>query len=169
MAQFLVRLGNAHDHVTKTGFALSQIALLAIVLSYSYEIVARYFFASPTSWSNEVVAYALCIGTFLAFPEITRTSGHIAISFLTEPLTPTNQKRVAAIVNFFSFLVCILVAWICLTNNISQFLREEMLVRVNPIPKYFISVFLTYGFANSTLYFLRYTFAPPDNLTDENL
>lgn len=167
MAQFLVRLGNAHDHVTKTGFALSQIALLAIVLSYSYEIVARYFFASPTSWSNEVVAYALCIGTFLAFPEITRTSGHISISFLTEPLTPAKRKKVASLVNFFSFLVCILVSWICLTNNISQFLREEMLVRVHPIPKFYISGFLTYGFASSTLYFLRHTFSPPDITTDE--
>jgi len=156
------RLAGAHDAITSFGFVLAQVCLFAIVFSYSYETVSRYFFAAPTSWSNEIVAYALCIGTFLAFPEVTRRKGHITITFLTESLTPPTARVAYVATCLVSAAVCLLVAWICLQSNLLHIRSEEMLVRVHSIPKIWISAWLTYGFLSSGIYFLRLAFTADD-------
>ncbi|MEC9343660.1 MAG: TRAP transporter small permease [Pseudomonadota bacterium] len=155
----LNQIGHAHDRLTALTFAIAQICLCAVVFSFSYETIARYFFAAPTSWSNEVVAYALCVGTFLALPEVTRTTGHIAITFVVEALPGRAQARFNIFLALLSAAVCLFVAWICLRTNISHFTRQEMTVGVNPVPKWVISIWLTYGFASSGLHFLRQAFA----------
>lgn len=149
------RLGVAHDRLTAASYLIAQICLCAIVFSYSYETISRYFFSAPTSWSNEVVAYALCIGTFMALPEVTRANGHIAITFIAESLGSVSRRRLDIALALASGLVCLFVAWICLRTNISHFTRQEMTVGVNPIPKWVLSIWLTYGFASSGLHFLR--------------
>ena len=54
-----------------------------------------------------------------------------------------------------SAVVCLFVAWICLQTNIQHISRNEMTVGVTPIPKAWISVWITYGFASSGLHFAR--------------
>ncbi|MBO0344261.1 TRAP transporter small permease [Roseibium limicola] len=158
MRHTLSALNRTHDAVTTVGFKLAQFCLCVIVFAYGFETVARYFFASPTWWSNEIVAYALCIGTFLAFPQVSRKSGHITITFVTESLSPRSAEVARVVLTLVSAATCLLVAWICLKANIQQYVREELLVRVKPIPKVWLSVFMTYGFFSSGLYFLRQSF-----------
>lgn len=155
MTQFMSRLGLAHDRLTSATFVLAQFCLFVIVFAYSYETVSRYFFSAPTWWSNEIVPYALCAATFLALPKVTRDGGHIAITFVLESLSPRGLRVANTLIALLSAAVCLLVAWICLQANIQQFVREEMLVRVKPIPKIWVSVWLTYGFFSAGLHFLR--------------
>ena len=145
----------AHDALTKFGFTLGKLCLVVIVASYTYETVARYFFAAPTWWSNEVVGYALCIGVFLAMPELTRRKGHIAITFVLEALPATAARHLSAVLYIVSGLICLLVAWVSFEENLRQIANDVMLVRVEPIPKIWISSWITYGFLNSGLHFLR--------------
>ena len=165
----LTRLGTAHDRLSAFSYQIAQICLCAIVFAYSYETVSRYFFAAPTSWSNEVVAYALCVGTFMALPEVTRSSGHIAITFVIEALPEIARHRLNIALAVLSAAVCLFVAWICLRTNIVQFTRQEMTVGVNPIPKWVISIWLTYGFASSGLHFLRQAFSADGTGTGQTL
>lgn len=162
MRNVLARLEWAHDRLTSISFILAQFCLFVIVFSYSYETISRYFFSAPTWWSNEVVAYALCIGTFLALPHITRERGHIAITFLIELLPPRGSKLANMMLAIFSSVVCLFVAWICLNANISHFTKWEMMVRVRPIPKLWLSMWLTYGFFSAGLHFLRFAWHRPD-------
>jgi C4-dicarboxylate transporter, DctQ subunit len=155
MHDVLSRMERAHDRLTSASFIGGQFCLFIIVFSYSYEVVARYFFAAPTWWSNEVVAYALCIGTFLALPQVTRDGGHIAITFLIDGLPPRASRAVGIGIAVVAALVCFFVAWICLRANIHHYIRNEMMVRVRPIPKFWISVWLTYGFLSAGLHFAR--------------
>ncbi|WP_417683758.1 TRAP transporter small permease [Roseibium sp.] len=168
MRQTLSGLARVHDATTDVGFKMAQFCLFVIVFSYGYETIARYFFSSPTWWSNEIVAYALCIGTFLAFPQVTRRKGHITITFVNDYLPPKAVVPMRVALALVSAIVCLLVAWICLKANIQQYVKGELLVRVKPIPKVWLSVFLTYGFLSSGLYFLRQSFdaAPLDNKKD---
>lgn len=153
-------LAALHDGTTVTGFRAAQVCLVVIVASYCYETIARHAFAAPTWWSNEVVAYALCIGTFLALPEVTRRRGHIAITFATDALPPRAQAWLQPLLAVVAGATCLFVAWICLRANISHWDRGEMLVRVRPIPKLWLSVFLTWGFLLAGLHFLRQAAAP---------
>lgn len=146
----------AHDAVTTIGFELSKLCLVVIVFSFSYEVVARYFFSAPVWWANEVVSYALCIGVFLAMPEVTRRHGHVAVSVIPEMLPPRPKAILLACIQLVGFLACIAVAWMSLNQNISQYVREAMIIAaVRPIPKIYISAWITFGFFSSALYFLR--------------
>jgi C4-dicarboxylate transporter, DctQ subunit len=152
----LAPLLRAHDAVTTFGFELSKVCLVVIVFSFSYEVVARYFFASPVWWANEVVSYALCIGVFLAMPEVTRRNGHVAVTVLLDALPRHYRAVLLGCIQFIGFLACLAVAWMSLNQNISQFQRETMIIAaIQPIPKVYISAWITFGFFSSALYLLR--------------
>ena len=153
-------LGRLHDRISRVSFQLAQLGLVVITASYAWEVVVRYFFAAPTSWSNEVAAYALCISVSLALPEVTRARGHIAIDFVLHAL-PGRAHRVAQVLlALLSGAVCLIIAAICLRANLLQVERAEMLVRVNPIPKVLIAIWLTYAFFSAGLHFLRHAADP---------
>lgn len=152
----LAALLRAHDAITTIGFELSKFCLAVIVFSFSYEVVGRYFFAAPAWWANEVVSYALCIGVFLAMPEVTRRHGHVAVTVVPEMLPPRYRQVLLWCIQLVGFLACAAVAWMSLNQNISQYLREAMVIAaVRPIPKVYISIWITFGFLSSALYFLR--------------
>jgi C4-dicarboxylate transporter DctQ subunit len=152
----LAPLLRAHDAITTFGFELSKLCLVVIVFSFSYEVVARYFFAAPVWWANEVVSYALCVGVFLAMPEVTRRHGHVAVTVVPEMLPPRYRNPLLWCIQFVGFLACIAVAWMSLDQNISQYVRDAMIIAaVRPIPKVYISAWITFGFFSSALYFLR--------------
>jgi TRAP-type C4-dicarboxylate transport system permease small subunit len=149
-------LGRAHDGLTTLGFHLSQVCLAVIVCSFSSEVLSRYFLNSPIWWANEVVSYALCIGAFLALPEVTRRRGHVAVTVIPEALPPAARRRVYAVVQIVGCLACAAVGWICLIQNISQYVRGVEIIRaVQPIPQVYVSVWITYGFLSSAIHFLR--------------
>lgn len=152
----LAPLLRAHDTITTIGFEISRLCLVVIVFSFSYEVVARYFFSAPVWWANETVSYALCVGVFLAMPEVTRRHGHVAVTVIPEMLPRRPRTVLLWLIQVVGFLACIAVAWMSLTQNVSQYLREAMIIAaVRPIPKVYISVWITFGFLSSALYFLR--------------
>lgn len=152
----LAPLLRTHDAITTFGFELSKFCLVVIVFSFSYEVVARYFFAAPVWWANEVVSYALCVGVFLAMPEVTRRHGHVAVTVIPEMLPPRYRRVLLWCIQLVGFLACAAVAWMSFNQNISQFLRETMIIAaIRPIPKVYVSAWITFGFLSSALYFLR--------------
>ena len=52
-------------------------------------------------------------------------------------------------------MVCAAAFWINLDENIRQVTKDVYLMKVKSFPKYYISVFITYGFGMSALHFLR--------------
>lgn len=155
MRPVLNSLARAHDAVTAFGGHLGKLCLGMIVFAYCYEVVARYFFAAPTWWANELVSYALCIGCFLLMPEVTRSNGHVAVSMIIDMATPERAARLARILHLCAFVTCGAAAWISLEENIRQVVQDVHLMKVHPIPQIYISAWITYGFVSSAIYFLR--------------
>ena len=155
MSRVVAALARMHDGLTRLGFELSKLCLGIMVFAYCYEVSSRYLFASPTWWANEAVSYALCIGCFLMMPHVTKEKGHVAVTVLLDMLPARRAKVLQWFIYLIGFLVCAAASWISLDENIRQFVKEIYLMKVEPIPKYWISVWITYGFASSSLYFLR--------------
>lgn len=144
-----------HDKLTDLGFQLGKLCLAIILFSYTYEVVARYFFNAPTWWADEAVSYSLSIGCFLMMPHVTRDKGHVAVTFLLDMMPGEKARPFYWLIYFLAFVVCAAAFWINLDENIRQFVRDVHLMKVKPIPKYYISVFITFGFGMSALHFLR--------------
>ena len=148
-------LARLHDGVTRLGYFGGTIALGVITFSYCYEVLVRYIFNAPTTWANELVSYSLCASVFLMMPHVTKKGGHVAVTLFVDIAPHGLAKFMTWMICLMGFLVCVLATWISLDENIRQIVKNVYLMKVNPIPKWWISVFITFGFGLSALHFMR--------------
>lgn len=152
----LTLLSRVHDGVTRAGFLLGGITLCGIVLCFWLEVIARYFFNSPTLWSSAMVAYLLCLSISLATPELARTHGHIAITVLPERLSSAARAAYDRLLALLTASVCAVAGWICLQESLRQLDNHTTTAMGLDIPKYWVSFFIAYALINAALYFLRH-------------
>ncbi|MBK19909.1 MAG: hypothetical protein CMM52_13835 [Rhodospirillaceae bacterium] len=157
-----------HDWLTVVGYYLACVALSIIFGAYIIEVFARYFFNAPQWWASEAVSYSLCACTFLMMPYVTWKRGHVAVALIFD-LLPRNGARVALWLTYLlGALFCGFATWISFDETVRQFIHNISLMAVKPVPKYLISIFIPFGFASSTLHFLRFLdfkAIDPDNAT----
>ena len=156
MGAVLSALTRAHDGVTDIGFHVARLCLGIIVFAYCFEVVSRYFFNAPTWWADEAVSYSLSIGCFTMMPHVTRMKGHVAVTLIVDLLSPARARPIYWFIYLLGFIACGVAAWISLDENIRQVVKDVQLMKVKPLPKIWISAWITYGFASSALYFLRF-------------
>ena len=70
----------------------------------SYEVIARYFFLSPTIWAAELSQISLIYGTLLAMPWALKARKHIQINLVINQLSKTNKK----FINIFIMIILII-------------------------------------------------------------
>ena len=58
----------------------------------SYEVIARYFFLSPTIWAAELSQISLIYGTLLAMPWALKSRKHIQINLVINKLSKNYKK-----------------------------------------------------------------------------
>lgn len=149
-------LGQWHDESSRWLFRLAGAALLLAVALYAFEVVARYLFDAPTTWSGEAVQYALAVLIFCALPDVTRRSAHVAIDIVPEAL-PKNARDVLARINgLVAALATGLAAWIVAGESLRQFEKGLLTNAANPIPRWWITAFIALGLASAALHFLRH-------------
>lgn len=149
-------LGQWHDESSRWLFRLAGAALLLAVALYAFEVVARYLFDAPTTWSGEAVQYALAVLIFCALPDVTRRSAHVAIDIVPEAL-PVNARTILARINaLVAALATGLAAWIVAGESLRQFEKGLMTNAANPIPRWWITAFIALGLTSAALHFLRH-------------
>jgi len=151
------RLCAVHDFVTRVGFILSAWCLAVIVFSYCFEVVARYFFGTPTVWASSLVSYLLCAMIFLVVPELSRKKIHIFISIVPDTLPTKWATALQRSTHFAGFVACMLATWFCLDATTAQYMRGILTINEWRIPKWMVSAFIPYGMFSAGLYFLRQT------------
>lgn len=145
-----------HDLSSRGLFSLAGVSLAAAVLLYVFEVVARYVFDAPTTWSGEAVQYALAIMIFCGLPEMTRRRAHIAIDMVPEMLS----GKAAFWLGRFNLMIAVLatssVGLIVAREALRQFERGLMTNAANPIPRWWITALIALGLLSASLHFLRH-------------
>jgi TRAP-type C4-dicarboxylate transport system permease small subunit len=155
MLRSLLRL---HGLITDLGYLAAAFGLVGMGLLYCMEVVARYFLNSPTRWSLEVVAYLMLTVMFLAVPHAARGGMHIAVTLLAD-IQPAHARRLTRVLNSIGVVLCGFVAYVSCGENVAQYLGSIETIGNLVFPKWWLSVFITYGFANSALWYARLLFA----------
>jgi TRAP-type C4-dicarboxylate transport system permease small subunit len=155
------RLFAAHDALNRLSFATACVLTGLIACVLPYEIVARYFFNAPTDWASPAVSYFLVGTIFLAMPELTRQSAHIAITTILEALHPRTALQMKRAILVVSAGACLLAAWFSGTETFQQFLLGVHTIPPMSIPKWIVTVAIPYGMASSALYFVRHLAGDP--------
>ena len=155
-----------HGLVTDLGYLAAALGLAGMGVLYCMEVVARYFLHAPTRWSLEFVTHLMLMVTFLAIPHAVRAGSHIAVTLLAD-LYPRHARRILSAMNAIGAILCTFIAYISLRENIAQYQGSIETIGNIPIPKWWLSVFITYGFANSALWYLRLLFHGSKPITPE--
>lgn len=148
------------DRISWLGFVLGASSLGAIVLIYAFEVTSRYLFGAPTLWASDFVSFLLLISVFTTAPWLTREGGHVAVTIVPDML-PGLRDILTQVGFLLAAGVCLWAGWICLGENIYLYKRGTSTLTTIRVPKWILFVFITYGFVNSGLYFLRLAFARP--------
>ena len=149
------RLLDWHDASSRWLFWLAGAALTLIVVLYVFEVVMRYFFGQPTSWSGESVQYALAVLIFCGLPEVTRQGAHVAIDIVPESLNEKAARMLGRVNALLATVACSVAAWIVAGESLKQFERGLMTNAANPIPRWWITAVIALGLASTALHFLR--------------
>ena len=143
------------DLLIKICYFISGGALAVILFSVLTEVFMRYFFNSPTQWSNDLCTWMLAITIMFALPEITRAKGNVAIDVLVEKLPHKIKSKIYRVIAFVAFAICMVTVWITANESIRQYTSEIAIMWINPIPKWWISISVPIGFLICGIQFLR--------------
>ena len=149
------RVARILDAVTKLSFNLGALALTVMLSLVVNEVVMRYFFNAPTTWSMDVNQWLFALATMLALPEVTRVNGNVAITVLIDRMPENRRVLAIKIIALVSFAACMVACYIAGSETLRQFDRSIMTTWVKPIPKWWISICIPFSFLMSGLQFLR--------------
>lgn len=109
-------VGRCLSVLTGGAMAVACGLVLVMTLAFGYEVVARYFFNSPTGFVNQVAAYSMPLLTFLGAAWTLRTGGHVSVDILSSRLPVGNKALLEAVMETLSaLLVAVVTVLACLT------------------------------------------------------
>ncbi len=112
--KFFKQLVKIIDGVNKRVGNLVSFFAIAMMLSVVYEVVARYFFKSPTIWSMEINQQLLCGYTALAGGYTLLHEDHVNVDVVYERFSPKSRAFIDVFTSVFAFLfisILIVMSW----------------------------------------------------------
>ena len=76
-------------------------SLTVMVLLTTYQVITRYIFSSPSTWSEELVGYLFAWSTLFGATIVSGERGHMNIPILVDRLKPAGKKAL----NIFAELI----------------------------------------------------------------
>lgn len=155
----LALLARIHDGVTRLTFWLAMASVFYLTAVTAFEVVSRYFFRAPTDWAPDTSAVAFAFIAFLAAPELSRSTGHAAMTFVVETARPGISIWMQRFSLLLAVLVCAMLVWFGGIETSRQIANNISMIAATRIPKWIVTGVIVYGIASSGLYFLRHLLA----------
>jgi TRAP-type C4-dicarboxylate transport system permease small subunit len=76
---------------------VAMVAVGLMMLTITYDVLARYLFAAPTDWAYPLNSTGVLVATVLAVPHLYATGNHISMDLLHRAL-PDRARRAADVV-----------------------------------------------------------------------
>ncbi|MFC4351707.1 TRAP transporter small permease [Fodinicurvata halophila] len=113
------RFLRAADFTTRLALVVSVMMLIIAVATGFYQVLTRFVFNAPSTWSEVLTRSAMIWSVFLAMAACFRWGYMMAVEVIYQ-LVP---KRGLVLVEAFVGLACLLVLWILLYYGIAMTLR----------------------------------------------
>ncbi|MBT7955671.1 MAG: TRAP transporter small permease [Rhodospirillaceae bacterium] len=104
-------INSLFDKVILFCAALAGILIMVVCAITFYEVVARYLFNAPTTWSIDISTYAMFWACFLGGAYTLREGGHVAVDVVVRGLDDTYRRSISRFVFGLVALFAGLVAW----------------------------------------------------------
>lgn len=100
----LRKIYNGLDWIIKLGAYLAGIFILAMTFMIFYEVIARSFFGSPTTWATELSIYSLIGSGFLGSAYAVRKHSHITVDLIVANISQKGRVVFGYVTNVLGLL-----------------------------------------------------------------
>jgi TRAP-type C4-dicarboxylate transport system permease small subunit len=123
-----------------------------------YEVVSRYFFQRPTTWSVEFCEYMLFLLAFLGTTWVLKKRAHINVTILLERLRPRTQIYCNLFSSFMGILISLIIFWFSLKTSVENYVVGVKVVKTYALPKWIFLSFISLGYLLLLIEFVRQFF-----------
>jgi TRAP-type mannitol/chloroaromatic compound transport system permease small subunit len=101
------------------GWLAGAVLLISMVL-VPYEVIMRYFFNNPTSWSMELTQYLFCTMVALGGGWVLLTKGHVNVDIVTNRLGVRARAVLDIVTSVLLFTLLFLLFWQSLASALQS-------------------------------------------------
>lgn len=130
---------------------LAAWALFAIGGMLTFEVVARYFFNSPTIWAEELSRLFMIWAVFLGAAWLLSQNAHIRVTVVTEHLPVALRRALSVVALVFVAIISGFVAWYGAPIALQSFDVGRTTGSMLDIPRWWSEASIPIGFALLTL------------------
>jgi TRAP-type mannitol/chloroaromatic compound transport system permease small subunit len=130
------RFTRAIDFINDWAGKIISPLILAMMAVGTYEVAARYFFNSPTSWAWEINDHLLCLFLSMAGGYTLLLSRHVSVDIIYGRLSPRTKAILDLVTWPIFFLVCIVVIWQGSLEAWDSTLKREYIISSFRSPAY---------------------------------
>jgi TRAP-type C4-dicarboxylate transport system permease small subunit len=131
-----------------------QLALASMVVTICYDVVMRYVFETPTSWSLEVNTFLVLFVTLLPAGDVLASGSHLRITFFTDKMSPRTQAGLTKLGGLAGCLFCGVMTWKGLEMAWAALKYDERMSSPLGTPMVIPYMFIPVGFGVMALYYL---------------
>ncbi len=131
-------LGRVFSKILGAAAILSASCILFMALSICCEVVARYFFHRPLTWTVEISEYLQVYVAFFGAAWVLRKKGHVTLDIAVNRLGPTGKKLCRILTDILGIVVA---ATLCVFSAIvarEQFLLGIPVIKSLEVPKWLV-------------------------------
>lgn len=125
------------------------ISFLVIIGCVILQIISRYIFNQPLTWTEEISLFAFCWFTFVGSAVSSWEDNHLEVDFFYNRMGATMQKWVEVCIKIAVTILCAYMSYDAVLAMKSQMGITSVAVRL-PIPLYSLAILL--GFAGMTIF-----------------
>lgn len=100
------KLRNGLNHILNV---LTGVSFLAMVVITTWQVVTRYIFKNPSTWSEELVSYLFAWASLFGACLVTGERGHMNIPLLVERLSEKGQKALSVVGELIALLFSLII------------------------------------------------------------
>lgn len=138
---------------------LATIALVVFASLVIYQVVMRYFFNSPSSWSEEIARYALVWFVYLSGSYAIKYQRHVRFGVVVD-LIGKKMPFLQRVIRLFIFITWLAFLIYMFTLSIEMVRRQVITGQLSPgsqIPMYLVYVGLPLGLSLMSFRVLQHT------------
>jgi len=142
------RFDSAHKFGRKlvkgSGIVGAFLFLIVMVIT-TYEVLVRYFFNAPTTWSLEISVILTMWGTFLGVAYTLQQGGHTNVDLVINKFSSRSRRTLRILVYLFVMFFSIFLTWASLGPAIEAYLIKEVTQSYTRTPLFILMISIPIG------------------------
>ena len=114
------------EKLVKGSGILGAFLFLLVMFITTYEVLVRYLFNAPTTWSLEISVILTIWGTFLGVAYTLQQGGHTQVDLFVNRLSERNRRILRIFVYLFVLLFSIFLTWASLLPAVEAYIIKEV-------------------------------------------